>query len=325
MKKALRIVITTGDIDGIGMEVTSKALSKIKPKKGIQFYLWRSPKASKKHLKILDCYFSRHTFYDWNSALKFNGDCHKSLIDIESSDSPARWVEISAQSALKHSVDALVTGPLSKAEMIQSGLKDMGHTGLLKRITGGKNLFMAFVGKNFNVVLLTGHLSVKKAYDQIDENLLKECIELTHQFKNHLGGEKRNKPIGIVALNPHGGENGVIDKKEEDIFKPLLKKMRKKKMPLSSVLIPDVCFQKKFWKNYSFYIASYHDQGLIPFKIAHSKTPGVQISLGLPFPRTSVDHGTAKDIFDKDLADFRSMKYAIDIAVKILRKKTISW
>lgn len=323
MKKLHRIVITTGDIDGIGMEIASKALSKIKPKKGIRFYLWRSPKAREKHLKNLDRFFSRHTFNNWNSALKFQGDCYKNLIDIESPASPTKWVEFSAKSALKHSVDALVTGPLSKTEMIQSGFKDMGHTGLLKRITGVKNLFMAFVGKKFNTVLLTDHLSVKKAYDKIDGNLLEECIELTHHFKKNLGISQRRKPLGIVALNPHAGEKGVIDKKEENIFKPLLKKMRKRKILLSSILVPDVCFQKKFWKNYSFYITNYHDQGLIPFKMAHSHHPGAQISLGLPFLRTSVDHGTAKDIFNKNMADSRSMEYAIKIAIKILRKQPI--
>ena len=323
MKKPLHIAITTGDSDGIGLEVAVKALSKIKPKKGIQFCLWRSPKALKKHLDILDYHFSRQTFCDWAPAVNFRGDYYKNLIDIESSLSPAKWVEFAAQRAFKRSFDALVTGPLSKTEIIRSGLKDMGHTGLLKRVTGGKNLFMAFLGKYFNVVLLTGHLSVKKAYDQINEDLLKECIKTTHRFKSQLGKHQKTKPIGIVALNPHAGENGIIDKKEENIFKPLIKKMEKRIL-LSPVLVPDVCFQKKFWKNYSFYIASYHDQGLIPFKMAHSKNPGVQISLGLPFLRTSVDHGTAKDIFGKDMANSHSMERAIDIAIKILRKKPVS-
>ncbi len=323
MKKPLRIAITTGDIDGIGLEVTVKALSRIKPKKGIQFYLWRSPKILKKHLKILDYHFSRHTFNDWTSAMNFYGDYYKNLIDIETSISPPKWVELAAQSALNGSIDALVTGPMSKTEIIRSGLKDQGHTGILKKVTGKENIFMAFVGGNFNVVLLTGHLSIKKAYDQINENLLEECIKLTHQFKTHLNVRKKIKPIGVVAVNPHAGEEGIIDKKEENIFKPLLEKMKKRKILLSSPLVPDVCFQKKFWKNYSFYIASYHDQGLIPFKMAHNENPGVQISLGLPFLRTSVDHGTAKDIFGKDKANSDSMKQAINVAIKILRKNSI--
>ena len=325
MKKPLRIAITTGDTNGIGLEITTKALARIKPVKGIQFYIWRSKKASKKDLKTLDCYFSRHTCYDWASAMKVPGDSYKTLIDIEAPIPPAKWVELMAQSALNGSIDALVTGPLSKTEIIRSGLKDQGHTGLLKRVTGKKNLFMAFVGENFNVVLLTGHISIKKAYDQINEDLLEECIKLTHQFKKHLGARQKVKPIGLVALNPHAGEEGIIDKKEENVFQPFLKKMKNQKIDISSPLVPDVCFQKRFWKNYSFYIASYHDQGLIAFKMAHDQNPGVQISLGLPFLRTSVDHGTAKDIFGKNKANSRSMERAINVTLKILREKPLLW
>ncbi len=324
MRRPFRIAITTGDINGIGLEITAKALTKIRPQRGVQFYIWRSSKASKRDLKTLDRCFSRHICHDWTSAMQVP-EHYKNLIDLETSIPPAKWVELMARSGLTHDIDALVTGPLSKTEIIRSGLKDQGHTGLLKRISGGGNLFMAFVGKNFNVVLLTGHVSIKKAYNQINEDLLKQCIEMTHQFKNHLGKTQKARPIGLVALNPHAGEKGVIDRKEENVFKPLLKKMKNKKISLSSILTPDVCFKKRFWKNYSCYIASYHDQGLIPFKMAHDQNPGVHISLGLPFLRTSVDHGTAKDIFGKNRADSRSMEQAIQVALKILKGKSILW
>ena len=325
MKKPVRIAITTGDIDGIGFEITAKALAKIKPQRGVQFYIWRSQKASTKYLKTLDRHFSRHTCHNWVSAMKIQGDYYKSLIDIESPTHPAKWVELMAQKGLNRSIDALVTGPLSKIEIIRSGLRDQGHTEILKRVTRKKNIFMTFIGKNFNVVLLTGHVSIKKAYDQINESLLEECIQLTYNFKTHLSYHQKRKPIGVVAPNPHAGEQGIIDRKEENVFKPLLKKMKRKKIHLSLPLVPDICFQKKFWKDYSFYIASYHDQGLIPFKTAHEQSPGIQISLGLPFLRTSVDHGTAKDIFGKNKAHSDSMEKAINMAIRILRGKSIVW
>ena len=101
--------------------------------------------------------------------------------------------------------------------------------------------------------------------------------------------------------------------------------MKKRKVQLTEPLVPDVCFQEKYWNQYSYYVASYHDQGLIPFKMAHGPISGVQVSLGLPFVRTSVDHGTAKDIFGKNKANEASMKKAIEVAMNLVQKKSVKW
>ena len=182
---------------------------------------------------------------------------------------------------------------------------------------------MSFLGKEFNVVLLTGHHSVKKAYEQINDELLTTCAELTHKFKGNLSAKQRTKPVAMVGLNPHAGEAGLLDKKELQCYQPVIKKLRSRKYAVTDPLVPDVCFQQEYWKKYSFYLAAYHDQGLIPFKMVHRG--GVQLSLGLPFLRTSVDHGTAKDIFGKNKADSGSMENAIEVAIKLLRGKPITW
>ena len=321
MKKPIRIAITTGDIDGIGLEITTKALARIKPKKGVQFFLWRSPKASKKDLKILDSFFHRKLFQDWLQACKQDYN-HKILFEIESQACPAKWVEWMAEAGLASSIDALITAPISKTEIQNAGLKDCGHTDILKRVTGQKNVFMAFLGKKFNVVLLTDHIPIEKVAERINEDLLEACILKTHEFKKHLDS-KQTKPIGLVGLNPHASEKGIIGKQETRIFQNVLKKIKTRNIAISQPLVSDVCFQKKFWKNYSFYIASYHDQGLIPFKMIHSDNHGVQISVGLPFLRVSVDHGTAKDLFGKNKADPTSMEQALRVAIKILKNKSI--
>ena len=322
MKKPIRIAITTGDTDGIGLEITTKALARIKPEKGVQFFLWRSSKACKKNLKILDSFFHRKLFHDWLKASKEDYN-HKTLLEIESQAPPAKWVEWMGEAGLASSIDALVTAPISKTEIRNAGLKDCGHTDILKRVTGQKNVFMAFLGKKFNVVLLTDHIPIEKVAEQIDEDLLETCILKTHDFKKYLDSKRKTRPIGLVGLNPHASEKGIIGKEEIRIFQNVLKKIKERKIPISQPLVPDVCFQKKFWKNYSFYIASYHDQGLIPFKMIHSDKHGVQISLGLPFPRVSVDHGTAKDLFGKNKADPTSMEQALLVAIKILKNKSI--
>lgn len=325
MIKPLRIAITTGDIDGIGLEVTAKALAKIRPQRGVQFYLWRSPGASPKYLRLIDKYFRRTTVKDWPSALQLSTDYYKNIVDIESPMPPAKWVELMAYSGMSKSINALVTAPLSKTEIRRSGMRDNGHTDILKRVSKEKNLYMCFLGHEFNVVLLTGHVSIKKAYEQINQPLLTNCIQLTHKMRNHLPARQKVRPIALVGCSPHAGEDGIIDKKELDVFAPVIKKLKPKRLNLTQPLVPDVCFQKQYWKKYALYIASYHDQGLIPFKLVHGANSGVQLSLGLPFLRTSVDHGTAKDIFGKNKALSGSMESAIKVAIKRLKNKPLTW
>lgn len=324
MTKKNRVAITTGDIDGIGSEITAKALYKIRPQNNTQFYLWRSSQMPQTELRLIDRQFKRITVHDWPSALRETPDDRRIIIDIESHLSPAKWVEIMAFAGHTRSIDALVTAPLSKTEILSSGLRDKGHTGILKRVTRTKNLYMSFLGKEFNVTLLTGHISIKKAYDAINENLLSNCITKVDQARQWLPTKIRHKPIALVGCNPHAGELGVIDSKEQNVYLPIIKKLSRI-ISLSQPLVPDVCFQKKFWKHYSMYIASYHDQGLIPFKMVHGANSGIQICLGLPFIRTSVDHGTAKDIFGKNKADSGSMENALKAAIKLTKNKPITW
>jgi 4-hydroxythreonine-4-phosphate dehydrogenase len=325
MKKFHRVAITTGDKDGIGSEVTAKALSRLKAQRGLQLYLWRSPSMAKRELRLIDRYYRRHTVKTWPEALKVPVTDHKQIIDIESHLPPARWVETMAHAGHSKMIDALVTAPLSKTEIVNCGMRDNGHTGILKRITKTKNVFMCFLGKQMNVTLLTGHSSPKKAYDSINQDLIEECIALTSKVVKVLPTKLHDKPIGVVGCSPHAGEEGVIDNKEIQVYKPAIKRMRQRRIKLSDPLIPDVCFQESERKKFSFYIASFHDQGLIPFKMLHGTQSGVQYSLGLPFIRTSVDHGTAKDIFGKNKANSGSMEQALKVAIRMLKNKQIVW
>jgi 4-hydroxy-L-threonine phosphate dehydrogenase PdxA len=325
MTQPLRIVLTTGDINGIGFEVTAKALAQIKPKRNVQFYIWRSPKSSPKYLRLIDKNFKRMTVTDWPTALNCSTDYYRTIIDINSPLSPAVWVEQMAFAGISKKLDALVTAPLSKTEIISSGMKDRGHTDILKRVSGQNQIFMCFLGKVFNTVLLTGHCSIKKAYEQINSDLIVSCGQLVKDLEAFLPKNQKSKPIALVGCNPHAGEEGVIDDKELNEYKPAIKVLRQQKINVTDPLVPDVCFQKRYWNQYSSYISSYHDQGLIPFKMVHGANSGIQLSLGLPFLRTSVCHGTAKDIFEKNKANSKSMEMAIKIAIKMLTQKPIVW
>jgi 4-hydroxythreonine-4-phosphate dehydrogenase len=303
-----KIVITTGDEDGIGLEVTLKALKEIGPQKKFVFVVFISKKIKSFRLPG----FKSELFKNLNSALESSPKFKNSIFLIYSPNSPAKWVEQAATACFQKKAFALVTGPLSKPKIKSSGLKDLGHTEILKRITKSKSVKMCFIGRYFNVVLATGHIPISKVSSRLQLEDLKNCIQNTNNLRKTLS---LKKPLALIGLNPHAGDQGLIGNEELILLNRVIAASQKIGIPLEGPLVPDVAFNKKNWKKYSFFIACYHDQGLIPFKMAHGFS-GVHYSLGLPIIRTSVDHGTAQDIFGKNLADPSSMKDAIKWAIK---------
>ena len=310
-----KIAITTGDSDGIGCEITSKALCKLGAEKDIQFFIWKSPS----HLpldvsSLMDSSFTYKKVSNLQEALKVSSSYN--IIDIESQLSPAKWVEESILAIQKNHLDSLVTAPLSKKIISISNPLDKGHTDILKRMCNKMDIFMSFVGEDFAVVLLTDHIPLSK----VSQNLSVQRIEKGLFFANQLQKAffKNTKPIALLGFNPHAGEYGIIGSEEQDIFLPALNKTREKFL-VEGPLVPDVPFQHKHRQNYNVFVASYHDQGLIPFKALHKSYTGVQITMGLNFVRTSVDHGTAKNIFGKNQANPESMINAIKYNIQLLK------
>lgn len=313
---SLRIAITSGDADGIGFEVSAKALHQLGPQRGIQFLLWRPEGADPRYLRLLDKKFERITVESFQEALKISGS---NLIDIASDTAPAKWVEETAKACLKGQIDALATAPLSKTSIKEAGLKDLGHTDILKRLSRVKHVHMGFVGDKFNVVLATAHLPVRDISKHISFSVLAEALLNANELRKKLPPAQRRKPIGILGLNPHAGERGLIGQEEMLIFPELLSFAKEKRIPVQGPLVPDAAFFPENWRNYSIYLCQYHDQGLIPFKMIHGQDSGVHMTLGIPFIRTSVDHGTAKDIYGLNKANPASMLDALRWAVKLAR------
>lgn len=316
--KNLRIAITTGDQDGIGPEVTTKALAKLGPQKGVHFYMWRSAVFHKKYLRLIDRKFKRITVNSWPEALKVSLSSHKQLVDICSSTPPPLWVEVSAQAAMLGSVQALVTAPLSKTLIADSGLSDIGHTDILARVSHRKTLFMAFLGKSFHVLLATGHIPLSQVSQTLTQNQLEQALRAGHHLLSTLQTSRQPLRLLLLGLNPHAGENGLIGREEQTVYLKALQTLKSEKIPVIGPLVPDAAFHSLDAKNPPLFVAPYHDQGLIPFKLLHKRT-GCHITMGLPFLRTSVDHGTAKDIFDQNKADSSSMQAALKQAIVLSR------
>lgn len=313
---SLKIAITTGDVDGIGFEVTAKALNLLRPQRGVQFILWRAENVSNNLLELVDQGWKRITVDSYKEAQKIQGPY---LVDIASDLSPSEWVEISARACLRNEIQALATAPLSKTSIRAAGYRDLGHTDILKRVSKAKSVNMGFVGSKFNVVLATAHIPLQAVSSTLQFKTAAAALWNANELRKKLPPHKASRPIGFLGVNPHAGEQGLIGSEEAKLFPRLHAFAKENNIPLVGPLVPDAAFFPENWKKFSVYVSAYHDQGLIPFKMIHGQDSGVHLTLGIPFIRTSVDHGTAKDIFGKNKANPRSMLEALEWAIKLAR------
>ena len=318
-----KVALTTGDPNGVGFEVACKALSELGPQPQTVFFLFRSARQhtrQPKYFNLLDQKFLRLTFSDAAFALGFLNQLIKAravpknlLIDLALNSSAAHWVVEASQLCLKKDFSSLVTGPLSKVLIKSSGFSFVGHTGAFRKLIPKSDLHMAFVGKNFNVLLASDHLPLQDVSRFLNKKNILTAIKSARELKTMLGLSKK---MAILGLNPHAGENGLLGSFEKKLLAHLPK-------DIEGPLVPDAAFLKKNWKKYSVFICLYHDQGLIPFKLVHGQDSGVHITMGLPFVRTSVDHGTAFDIYNKNKAQHASMLEALRLNLKLLRGKNV--
>lgn len=301
------LIVTPGDLDGIGLEITVKALAKKNySKTSIIVVLVHPSQLASSEFSYLTSLASEVT--QLTDISKISPGFYY-LVDP---DQPPFWVEKFAAWILKQKGNAaLVTGPLSKILIQSCGFKQIGHTEILADVCNipKTSLFMFFIGQLFNVVSLTGHIPISQVENillTIDINaLIVRLLDWLKQTTLH------PHPLFVLGLNPHAGESGLIGRYEVDHLIPALEKLSNSQ--IQGPLIPDAAFNYQNIIKGATYLGLYHDQVLIPFKQAHGFS-GVHVTGGLPFLRTSVDHGTAKNIFGQNIADFSSMFDAINLA-----------
>lgn len=297
-----RLILTTGDLDGVGAEVTAKSIreTKLTSKQNVTVVL--HPDQEPEFSRIVGSQLPM--FDDWEVAAQISEGGAQILLDRRA---PALWVEHAAQACVEAKFDALVTGPLSKPGIIKAGLNDLGHTEILRRISKSGELYMSFWGEHFNVVLVTGHIPISKVSKQWTGDRLQHVVELTQNFIRATSPDDK-RPLAFVGLNPHAGDKRLIGEEEAELG---LRSGTK----LQGPLVPDTAFQRDNWKKYAAFLCAYHDQGLIPFKMIHGFDDGVHVTLGLPFLRTSVDHGPATELVGTGRAKHGSMKAALKMAL----------
>jgi 4-hydroxythreonine-4-phosphate dehydrogenase len=213
----------------------------------------------------------------------------------------------------------LCTCPISKEALQESEHHYPGHTEMLAALTANDNQVMMLAGTSLRVTLATIHCSIAQVSGMLNEKSLLKLYRTTNDSLR-IDFNIPSPKLAVAALNPHAGEGGMFGSEEEEIIIPSIETSQKEGIDLHGPFPPDTIFFKAAQGEYDAVICMYHDQGLIPFKLLHFKD-GVNVTLGLPIVRTSVDHGTAYDIAGKGLADPASLAAAIELANTIIRNR----
>jgi len=249
-------------------------------------------------------------------------DCSIGQPTPESARAALQALEEAVQLALRREIEAIVTGPIHKARMYEIGFKFPGQTEFLADRCGVTNFAMLLTGGKLTVALVTVHLPLREVPGALKRDEIVRVGLLLEDFLRRRGIDRPR--IAVAGLNPHAGESAALGREESEVIAPAVQQLQSAiRNPQSAIFAgpfsPDTLFHHAANGDWDGVLCMYHDQGLIPLKL-HAFHEGVNVTLGLPFPRTSPDHGTAFEIAGKNIARPDSMIAAIHLAVELVRK-----
>jgi len=288
-----RIGITLGDCAGIGPEIVELALKSDRLARSADY-------------KIIGKY----------------PDCTPGQSIRETACAAAAALEEAVTLARRGDLDAIVTGPVHKARMYEVGFKFPGQTEFFAERCGVKDFAMCLTGGKITVALVTAHVPLGKVARLLKQS---EIVRVGLLLTDFLRSRGKSAPcIAVAGLNPHAGESGKLGREEIEIIAPavaeLQSRIENRESRIVGPISPDTLFHRLVEGEFDAVLCMYHDQGLIPVKL-HAFHQGVNVTLGLPFPRTSPDHGTAFEIAGKGIARPNSMIAAISLAVELAKTK----
>ena len=325
------IGVSLGDITGIGPEVTLKALALGAQDDNTRYLLIGDAEHARRLNDQLGLKLLLQIYADKDEPGRFF--LRQSLPDalpadlLEGSPAAARaavaWVREGAERCLRGQLDALVTAPVNKEAIVRSGQAFIGQTELLSQLAGTDRTAMMLLGQDdrgrwLRVALATTHLPLKLVSDHLTQAKIEMVIELAAQACRDLGLPRAR--VAVCGLNPHAGEGGEMGTEEQTTIAPAVRAAHSRQIDVVGPLSADALFYHAFKGDYDAVVAMYHDQGLVPLKMIGFDT-GVNWTLGLPFIRTSPDHGTAYDIAGQGKANPSSMLAAIRLAKQLARNK----
>jgi 4-hydroxythreonine-4-phosphate dehydrogenase len=240
-------------------------------------------------------------------------------LDARAGDAAFKYVECAIELALARSISAVVTAPLNKEAMHLGGHGYPGHTEILAELTGTKDYAMMLVAEKLRVIHVSTHVSIKEAVERVAPERELAVIRLARDSMRRIGIE--DPRIAVAGLNPHAGENGLFGDEDKERIAPAVEEARGEGMDVSGPWPPDTVFSKAVRGEFDIVVVQYHDQGHIPIKLLGFET-GVNVTVGLPFFRTSVDHGTAFDIAGTGKAEHSSIKAALKLARELAEERS---
>lgn len=325
------VAITMGDPAGIGPEIVLKALS--------------DPTRSRRSRNIVigDSAILKYTARSLDLSLKFVdfsepasespaairvfdlGNVPSGIVTgketAEAGRASAEYIEAAVNLWRQGRADAIATAPINKSSLLLGGYEFPGHTEFLAKLTNTKDFAMSFFAGKLRVVLLSTHLSLRLAIDHVSEDSLVRLIEFSDRQLSAL--LHRKVRIAVAGLNPHASEGGLFGSEEQEEIIPAVKSCREKGIDVSGPFSPDTIFLRGFNGEFDAVVACYHDQATIAVKsLAFGSS--VNVTLGLPLIRTSVDHGTAFDIAGRGVADASSMGAAIALAAELVQVRSLT-
>ncbi len=324
----IKVGISIGDYNGIGPEIIMKSL---KDKSITDFFtpvIFGSGKLFTYQKNIFKLQHNFNYITEVSQAQddkinmvnlwKDNVNVELGIPTEESTKMAIESLEAATNALMNGEVDVLVTAPINKEEMMKHGFQHAGHTGYLEEKFGKKGL-MFLVTEGLKVAVSTHHIPVANVAENISKEKIKKQIKLLNQCLVEDFCIERPK-IAVLGLNPHAGDGGAIGREEIEIIEPAIKELFDNGVLAFGPYPADSFFQPNKYSNFDAVLAMYHDQGLAPFKtLAYEE--GVNYTAGLPFIRTSPDHGVAYDIAGKNIADEQSFTEAIFMALKIFKNR----
>ena len=323
--------ISLGDVTGVGPEVALKAVAAEERRDDFKYLFIGDEKILARLNRKLSLDLPLKKFTGHGDGGKFfvtNPFPEKLAAKLPAGSPPAAnasvaWLRDGAQRCLRGELSALVTAPVNKESIIRAGHKFVGQTEFLSELAGTKRTAMMLLGTDergrwLRVALATVHIAIKSVPKKLTAEKITLAIELAAQSCRDLGLSRAK--IAVAGLNPHAGEGGEFGDEEITTIGPVVRTMKKRGFDVAGPLSGDTVFHYALKGEFDAVVAMYHDQGLAPLK-AVAFDSGVNWTLGLPFIRTSPDHGTAYDIAGKGIANPGSMIAAIRLAKQLARNK----
>lgn len=305
----LRVGITIGDPSGVGPEITLKALTALN---GMAQFIVIGDKWVLDRVRGLGPEARNVEFLDLNNVPRKNFSFGK--IKMEYGKASMQYLQKAMELIKRRELDCLVTCPISKEAINKAGFNFSGHTEFLNSRTKTKDSVMMLLNESLKISLVTRHIPLSNLPYALKASDIYKVAVITLNYLKRFFLINRPK-MAVCGINPHASDNGLLGKEENSIIMPAVKKLKQSGLKIEGPLPADIAMYKAKQKYYDAVIAMYHDQALIALKLTNPDN-GVNITLGLPFVRTSPLHGTAFDISGKNIANPASLIAAIKLAIQ---------